>query len=91
MVNLLFKPNQVLRSKFEKDLKLKELIQEFLNKYSINGLINSLSDQGVSGVIMYADNPDVLKSIIKNAENGSNIVPNELIRRIQLIKENYEG
>ncbi|KAA8442505.1 hypothetical protein FKV75_01050 [Weissella paramesenteroides] len=91
MVNLLFKPNQVLKSKFEKDLKLKELIQEFLNKYSINGLINSLSDQGVSGVIMYADNPDVLKSIIKNAENGSNIVPNELIRRIQLIKENYEG
>lgn len=91
MVNILFKPNQILKSKFEKDLKLKELIQEFLNQYSISGLINNLSDQGVSGVIMYADNPDILKLIIKDTENNSNIVPNELIRRVQLIKENYEG
>lgn len=88
LINLLFKNIPVLRTKLNKNKHLKQLLQQFLNNYDINNLISDLKFANLQGIILHADNAELLKYMITNGKDATNLVSEELIQELTKIKNN---
>lgn len=88
LINLLFKNIPVLRTKLNKNKHLKQLLQQFLNNYDINNVISDLKFANLQGIILQADNAELLKYMITNNKDTTNLVSEELIQELTKIKNN---
>ena len=88
LINLLYKSIPVLRTKLNENKHLKQLLQQFLNNYDINNLISDLKFANLQGIILQADNAELLKYIFTNNKNATNFVAEELIQELTKIKNN---
>lgn len=86
LVNLLFKNIPVLRTKLNKNDYLRGLLQQFLNNYDINNVITDLKSANLQGIILQADNAELLKYMITTNKNATNSVSEELSQELIKIK-----
>lgn len=86
LINLLFKKSPVLRSDLDHNNKLKEFLSQFLNDYSIENVISKIKSNNVNGLILRADNAEILKYLLSTTKNATNSVSQELIQELVEIK-----
>lgn len=86
LVNLLFKNIPVLRTKLNENNHLRGLLQQFLNNYDINNVISELRSANLQGIILQADNAELLKYMITTNKNVTNSVSEELSQELIKIK-----
>lgn len=87
LVNLLFRDIPVLRTKLNKNEHLKKLLEQFLNNYSINNTMSELDSANLQGIVLQADNAELLKYLISNNKNATNLIATELIKELAEIKK----
>ncbi|MCT3053869.1 hypothetical protein [Leuconostoc mesenteroides] len=88
MINLLLRKTIILRSTLQSDIKLKNLLQEFLDHYSIYKIINELKEKNIEGLILSADNSEILEYMFSNSKNVSEYFSAELNNYLKNIKQN---
>lgn len=86
LVNLLFKNIPVLRTKLNENNHLRGLLQQFLNNYDINNVISEIRSANLQGIILQADNAELLKYMITTNKNVTNSVSEELSQELIKIK-----
>ena len=72
---------------FQEDIGIKNFLEQFLNNYSINNTMSELDSANLQGIVLQADNAELLKYLISNNKNATNLIATELIKELAEIKK----